>query len=56
MGTYFALADQITALADKLDKSGKLDELFQKAQTKQAEAKTCDKVTQGREDTSRSGS
>lgn len=31
MGTYFALADQITALAERLDQKGKLQQLFQKA-------------------------
>jgi hypothetical protein len=31
MGTYFVLTEQINQLADKLEKEGKLDELFTKA-------------------------
>jgi len=31
MGTYFVLTEQINQLADKLEKDGKLDELFTKA-------------------------
>ncbi len=31
MGTYFVLSEQINQLADKLERDGKLDELFTKA-------------------------
>jgi uncharacterized membrane protein YqgA involved in biofilm formation len=31
MGTYFVLTEQINQLADKLEREGKLDELFTKA-------------------------
>ena len=36
MGTYFILADQITELAEQLDKTGQLQKLFQQAHTQTA--------------------
>jgi len=50
MGTYFALTDEITKLAEQLDKKGQLSKLFQQAHSKR-QGENCDQpVTEEPED------
>ena len=51
MGTYFALTDQITELAEQLDKKGELNKLFQQAHAKrEQQEKNKETVIKERED------
>lgn len=46
MGTYFALTDQITELAEQLDRKGQLNKLFQRAHAKREQGKTEETTTE----------
>lgn len=46
MGTYFALTDQITKLAEELDRKGQLNKLFERAHAKRNQQKTEEATTE----------
>ena len=46
MGTYFALTDQITKLAEELDRKGQLNKLFERAHAKRNREKTEEATTE----------